>query len=94
MTTKPEELLEPTDIDISAVGFTLILFNDNYHEFEEVIQQVMKATGYGYDKAESITMEAHNKGRAPVLSGELDKCIKAQSVLEEIGLRTAIEVNA
>jgi len=94
MTTKPEELLEPTDIDVSAEGFTLILFNDNHHEFEEVIQQVIKATGYGYNKAESITMEAHSKGRAPVISGELDKCLQAQSVLEEIGLRTVIEVNA
>jgi len=94
MTTKPEELLEPTDIDVSAEGFTLILFNDNHHEFEEVIQQVMKATGYGYNKAETITMEAHSKGRAPVISGDLNTCIRAQSVLEEIGLRTAIEVNA
>lgn len=89
-----EELLSPTDIDISSEGFTLILYNDSYHDFEEVIEQVMKAAGYGYDKAKSITMEAHNKGRAAVLSGELDKCLKAQAVLEEISLRTSIEVNA
>lgn len=89
-----ETLLEPTDIDVSTEGFTLILFNDSYHSFDEVIEQVMKATGFGYDRAEGITMEAHTKGRATVLSGELDKCLEAQKILEEINLRTAIEVNA
>jgi ATP-dependent Clp protease adaptor protein ClpS len=90
---KQEELLEPTDIDIGNEGFSLILFNDSHHDFDEVVMQVMKATGYGYDKSEAITLEAHNKGRAVVISGTLDRCIKVQSVLEEIGLRTSIEVN-
>jgi ATP-dependent Clp protease adaptor protein ClpS len=90
---KPEEILEPADIDVGTEGFSLILFNDSFHDFDEVVAQVMKATGYGYDRAEAITMEAHNKGRAVVMSGGLDKCLKAQSVLEEIRLRTSIEVN-
>lgn len=89
-----EELISPTDIDVTTEGFTLILFNDSYHDFLEVIEQVMKATGYGYDRAEGITMEAHNKGRAVVVMGALDKCLKTQAVLEEISLRTSIEVNA
>ena len=92
--TQEKELLEPTDIDVSAEGFTLILFNDSSHDFEEVISQVMKATGYGHSKAEGITMEAHNKGRAVVLTGELDECLRAQTTLEEISLRTTIEVRA
>lgn len=89
-----EELISPTDIDVSTEGFALILFNDSYHDFDEVINQVMLATGFGYDKAELITMEAHNKGRAVVITGELDSCLKAQVILEEIALRTSIEVSA
>lgn len=89
-----EELISPTDIDTSTESFTLILFNDSYHSFDEVIDQIMKATGFGYDKAEAITMQVHNTGKAAVLSGELEKCLRAQSVLEEINLRTEIEVNA
>ena len=89
-----QELLSPTDIDTTTEGFTLILFNDSHHSFEEVIEQIIKATGYGFDKAEAITMEVHTKGKAAVLSGELDRCLKAQSVLEEINLRTSIEVSA
>jgi ATP-dependent Clp protease adaptor protein ClpS len=94
MSTKTEELQSPTDIDTTTESFTLILYNDNYHSFEEVIDQVIKATGYGYDKAETITMEVHTKGKAAVVSGDLNKCIRAQRVLEEINLRTSIEVNA
>ena len=89
-----QELLSPTDIDTTTESFTLILFNDSHHSFEEVIEQIIKATGYGHDKAEAITMEVHTKGKAAVLSGELDRCLKAQSVLEEINLRTSIEVSA
>ncbi len=91
-----DEILSPdaTDIGIVGEGFTLILFNDSHHDFDEVIEQVMKATGYGHDKAEAITLEAHNKGRAAVVAGELDICLRAQQVLEEIALRTSIEVSA
>jgi len=92
--TEVEELVSPTDIDISTEGFTLILFNDSHHDFDEVINQVMKATGCGYDKAEAITLEAHNKGKASVITGELAQCLSAQAILEEISLRTTIEVNA
>jgi len=88
-----EELLAPVDIDVTTEGFTLVLFNDSHHDFEEVIEQIMKATGYGYLRSEEITMEAHTKGRAAVIRGELNICLKAQTVLEEIQLRTSIEVN-
>jgi len=94
MSTETAELLAPTDIDTTTEGFTLILYNDSYHSFEEVIDQIMKAAGVGYDKAEAITLEAHNSGRAAVMNGDIEKCLKAQHVLEEINLRTSIEVNA
>lgn len=93
MSQKPEEFLEPIDIGTNTGNFTLILFNDSYHEFEDVVNQVMKATGFGYDKSEGITLEAHIKGRAIVLTGNLTSCLKAQTILEEIALKTAIEVS-
>lgn len=87
-----EELIEPISIDTTTEGFSLILYNDSHHNFEEVTEQIMKATGFGYDRAEAITMEAHTKGRAHVITGDLNICVKAQHVLEEISLRTSIEV--
>jgi ATP-dependent Clp protease adapter protein ClpS len=87
-----EELIEPIDIDTTTEGFSLVLYNDSHHNFEEVTEQIMKATGYSYERSESITMEAHTKGRAQVLTGDLNLCVRAQHVLEEIALRTSIEV--
>lgn len=92
--TQTEELVEPIDIDVTTEGFSLILYNDSHHSFDEVIQQVMKATGFGYDRSEAITMEAHTRGRALVVSGDLEMCLEAQTVLEEISLRTSIEVHS
>jgi ATP-dependent Clp protease adapter protein ClpS len=89
-----EELVEPIDIDTTTEGFSLILYNDSHHSFEEVTAQVMKATGFGFDRSEAITMEAHSTGRALVLSGDLERVLSAQAVLEEISLRTSIEVHS
>jgi ATP-dependent Clp protease adaptor protein ClpS len=89
----PEELVEPVDTDIDREGFALILFNDSHHDFEEVTGQIIKATGYSYERAEEITLEAHNKGKAVVITGNLEQCLRVQAVLEEIALRTSLEVS-
>ncbi len=70
----------------------VILFNDEVHTFEEVIIQVMKATGCSLTKAESLTWEVHHTGRAIVYIGELLKCTQVSSVLEEIELLTQVEI--
>lgn len=89
----PEELTEPVDTDIDREGFALILFNDSFHDFDEVTGQIIKATGYSYERAEEITLEAHNKGKAVVITGNLEQCLRVQAVLEEIALRTSLEVS-
>lgn len=69
----------------------VILFNDDYHTFDEVIEQLIKAIGCSYDKAEALTWEVHSKGKAVVFTGELSECLRVSSVLEEIALHTQIE---
>lgn len=71
---------------------TVILFNDDYHTFDEVIWQLIKATGCDSAKAESLTWEVHTKGKAAVFEGPMDECLKVSHVLEEIALTTHIEV--
>lgn len=68
-----------------------ILFNDDFHTFEEVIYQIMLATGYQESKAESIAMKAHKAGKAIVYSGEAEECIRISAILEEIFLLTEIQ---
>jgi len=70
----------------------VILYNDELHTFQEVIGQIIKATGCDVTRAESLTWEVHHAGKAMVFEGEVPKCVRVSSVLEEIDLMTHIEV--
>ncbi len=70
----------------------VILFNDDWHTFDEVIGQLIKALGCGSDKADTIAFEAHSNGRALVYEGPMPDCLRVNGVLEEISLITQIEV--
>lgn len=78
-----EEIQEPAKV---------ILFNDEVHTFDEVIVQIMRATGCNLTKAEILTWEVHNAGKAVIFQGELVKCMQVSGVLEEIELLTQTEV--
>lgn len=84
-----------SDVDVMdsvTLASKVILYNDEWHTFDEVIGQIIKATGYTIAKAENITNEVHNKGRAIVYSGNIYICLKVSSILEEISLLTEIEL--
>jgi ATP-dependent Clp protease adaptor protein ClpS len=70
----------------------VILFNDEIHSFDEVIGQIIKATGCDTTKAEALTWEVHNSGKAMVFDGQMNECLKVSHVLEEIALNTQIEM--
>jgi ATP-dependent Clp protease adapter protein ClpS len=70
----------------------VILFNDDVHTFDEVIAQLIKATGCSTQKAEALAWEVHTRGKAIVYTGELTRCVAVSGILEEIGLMTQIEV--
>jgi ATP-dependent Clp protease adapter protein ClpS len=70
----------------------VILFNDEIHTFDEVIGQIIKATGCDSGRAEAIAWEVHTRGKAVVFDGAMNRCLQVSGVLEEIGLHTTIEV--
>lgn len=81
------------EVDVlTANPAKVVLFNDNVHTFDEVIAQIVKALRCDSAKAESIAWEAHSRGKALVFSGEVEECLKVNSVLEEIALHTHIEM--
>ena len=88
-----EELENPEVIDEQDVtlGSKVILFNDDWHTFEEVTGQIIKAIKCSQSEAESLTWEVHSKGKACVFTGEMHECLRVSSVLEEIQLHTQIE---
>lgn len=89
--TKELELLEVDTTDSTTNAAKVILFNDEYHTFDEVINQIIKAVNCSMDRAEALTWEVHTKGKACVFSGDMDKCLLVSNILEEIALRTRIE---
>ena len=86
--------LDNPELDISVevdVLARVILFNDEEHTFEEVISQLIRATGCSLATARSLTTEVHSRGKAMVYEGEVGSCLKVSSILEEIELNTQIE---
>lgn len=79
---------EKTDINL---GSRVILFNDDWHTFEEVIAQIIKATKCSFIEARDKTFEVHVNGKAVVYSGEMTDCLRVSGILEEILLHTQID---
>ena len=69
----------------------VVLFNDEIHTFDEVIDQVCKATGCSKREGEAKANEVHTRGKAIVYEGDLSDCLRVTSILEEIALHTQIE---
>ncbi|MDR9417692.1 MAG: ATP-dependent Clp protease adaptor ClpS [Gracilimonas sp.] len=85
--TKTEEEVEES----VNTPWRLILYDDDIHTFDEVISQLMKATGCSLSEAEDKTWKVHNEGKALVHEGEFEECLKIDSVLKEIQLVTEIK---
>jgi ATP-dependent Clp protease adaptor protein ClpS len=90
---RPSEELEVLEAETTSTELPakVILYNDDWHTFEEVIVQLMKATGCSRERAEALTWEVHMRGKAAVYEGSLAECLRVSGVLEEIALHTEIE---
>jgi len=73
-------------------GAKTILFNDNFHTFEEVASQLVKATKCTYSQGLKFAWEVHTTGSAVVYTGHLERCEAVAMVLEEIKLKTKVEL--
>ena len=68
----------------------IILFNDEWHTFEEVIEQIILATDYRTAKAEAMTWEVHKQGRSTIYAGNFYRCLEISAILEDIHLSTEV----
>lgn len=89
MSTKESVLEETSTIVIEP--WNVVLLNDDWHTFEEVIAQLMLATGCAPEKAADIAWRAHNEGEAVCYSGPRERCEHVAEVLEEIDLGVRVE---
>jgi len=72
-------------------AYRVVLFNDEVHTFDEVINQIMKAIRCSRHNAEKHTWQVHTLGRSIVYTGPMFHCLQVSSILEEIALRTEIQ---
>jgi hypothetical protein len=81
-------LAEAVDVMLPS---KVILYNDEEHTFDEVISQLMKATGCSMGRAQELAFEVDGRGLACVFEGDMGDCLQVSSILEEIALHTQIE---
>ena len=67
--------------------YVVILYNDDYHDIDEVVSQIQKATGYAMERSFSIMYEAHTRGRAITYTGGQDACERVAAILRQIRLQ-------
>ncbi|MEX0593580.1 MAG: ATP-dependent Clp protease adaptor ClpS [Balneolaceae bacterium] len=88
---EPETQIEEQEVDRTDSPWTVILYNDDVHTFEEVTAQLVKATGCSVKRAKELTLQVHHHGKANVYEDRLEPCLKVQSILQEIQLMTEIK---
>lgn len=71
--------------------WNVVLYNDDVHDFDEVVLQVQKATGKSIEQAYRITLEAHSQGKSVAFTGELERCQKVAAVLRRIRLQVDVD---
>lgn len=92
---EPDVLVEEEEETSTGSGtdepWKVILFNDEVHTFQEVITQLVKATGCTESRAEQLAWQVHTSGKACVYEGDFEDCFEVQGVLREIQLITEIQ---
>lgn len=69
----------------------VLLYNDDWHSFEDVIVQLMKATACAAATAEAHAWTVHTQGRALVFQGARGDCERVVGVLREIRLHVEVD---
>jgi ATP-dependent Clp protease adaptor protein ClpS len=83
------DVITEEDSDIGLAS-KVILYNDDWHSFDEVILQLIKAINCTFEQARAFAFEVHVKGKSIVFHGQLNQCLKVSSILEEIALNTQV----
>lgn len=88
----PKGIIDPEIDEETSIGLEcrVVLYNDDWHSFDEVIFQIIKATECTFGKARDLAFETHVNGKSTVFGGSMSKCLKVSSILEEIELHTQI----
>jgi ATP-dependent Clp protease adaptor protein ClpS len=84
---------QPTGLSRGAVAkpARVILYNDDWHTFDEVIAQLVKAGACDAAEAEIHAWRVHTEGRSQVFHGPREDCERVAAVLREIRLQVEVD---
>jgi ATP-dependent Clp protease adaptor protein ClpS len=84
--------LETSELDEIIGGvYAVIVWNDDVHSFDYVIDCLMKYAGHELQQAEQCTFLIHFKGKCDVKRGSKDKMYVINEKLSACGLTTTLE---
>jgi ATP-dependent Clp protease adapter protein ClpS len=69
----------------------VILYNDDWHTFDDVIQQLMKAIHCSAAEGEAHAWKVHTEGRDIVFEGAREDCERVAGILREIRLQVEVD---
>ena len=76
----------------STLGeYVVIVFDNDFNTWLEVMSILQKATGCSLEEAEMETWEVHFTGRSIVHHGDRAECERAANIIATIGIRVAVE---
>jgi ATP-dependent Clp protease adaptor protein ClpS len=84
------ETVDETELK-AAKPARVIVYNDDWHTFDEVILQLVKATACDEATAEGHAWTIHTQGRAQVFHGTRGDCERVAAVLREIRLQVEVD---
>jgi ATP-dependent Clp protease adaptor protein ClpS len=86
----PQKTVTPRDSNDAAYGWKTVLFNDEWHSFQDVALQLVKAVRCTYEKGLAYANVVHHTGSAIVYQGPKERCEAVADVLEQIKLKTQV----
>lgn len=87
---KEEELLQSADTLLDD-NCKLVLYNDDYHTFDYVIDSLVDICKQTYEQAEQCTILVHYKGKCVVKTGTHDALMPMHQALLDKSLTSEIQ---
>ncbi len=88
---QPVKEKQTIDSRHNGFGAKTILFNDDFHTFHEVAQQLTKAIRCSFSAGMAFANQVHTTGSAIVYTGHVERCEAVAMVLGEIALKAIVE---
>jgi ATP-dependent Clp protease adaptor protein ClpS len=90
MSSQLLERPELEELDTRTGHWVVIVYDNDYNTWDEVMDILMKATGCTQDEAYTETWEIDRLGKSVVHHGSEDECTRAAGIIRTIGIRVEV----